>query len=1346
MVHARFWRLFIALFLLSALSVGCGGSSGGGGPSTGASLPSGQGISLLAITFPEYTDLSGGGVEPPQAAPLSQQVVLTFSGAVQGPIVFSAIQIYASPGLNYNGPTVAVDLTKNIIPGKGTLEVMNNIVVFTPFIPTQEIDLTPNAKPEAVPGLLPGYTYRVFVPIGTQGSIPNLMSIDPAVTNPVEFNTIDSPSMHFNFRNQPALPPMVTSTSPLDGRVDFPVNTFSPITGFPPHEEITLAFDQPLDFSFNNLEGIDQDGDGVREQNLFLKYSSAALYSAVDRHSIQMGFLARIDETLEFVGYTNYEDENIGLNSVVFTSPARMVGYHDGALYDVPFDADPDTPLVCKLEAKRLLDPPVSVKAMAPASSGKLYAIDEQAETLMRIDTDTGDVESLGALVAGYGTLVDLAVDYRGDLYGLRLTGFQNASIERIDPATLVCTTLVSGLKGDYTGLSFSRSDNVSLYDQSRRSVDRVDLNAPGNISYGPTVDSPLLMEGRTLVFDQRPYELGVTPVLLTNSYHGASIRIEPSGILPMGTWLEIMVRATLTNVSGGSLYANHGTDPLSAEPVARFRVFDPGPDPIEDTFIEEFLDNDMEDGLHEFANASAIWNIQDTDGTLPEYKGLLAGLGLSGGGQLGNFVPIGLNPTVFLDTNYQPLPLYDGSTPDINVPLVVTDGVFHFRKIVIPFNVTVSAQGSNPLVLTATESVTIEGTIEVSGQPGTVDTTFNSAYVPTPGGKGGPGGGRGGMGQPPLPPNFSALTQLQSVPRGERGWGPADLYQIGGDGGESGAKGTDVPWKGSAQDMGSRGAGGGGGSFLQHGHQGYPGWGKYGVDTEGKFVERATWEFWDGSYVYDPGWPGNGIPLEDCVKLNLFTADEEFKPENQAPRHGEAGNLIFSDGNEDNDFIGKAGELNALIGGQGGGGGGSRLDSMNPETINQAAMWNPPLSPSAYDSKGGGGGGGGGAIAIHSLGEIIVGENGRVLACGGKGGGGEVIGHCSYGGGGGGGSGGVIILNSADAITIEHTTGENPTYGVLDVSGGWGADARGNVISGISWTWKEYPDTCELNTDGTLKLEKRGFCTWSRGDGGYGGHGLIQLMVPDPENDLHMIGYQEAGDLLSIQAEVVEVNLLPNFEKNEQKPDTGSDLRDYYSYYNYTAVYDEVSKTYTQVWPKTEECFVDPKDTLSTISSVTYAVSRWIDMGRVMDRTRISGKTPPVFFENDGYHGFRGLTEGPDGWAEVDLINRYVVNGGIEGFNDIVVNAPDVPIANYVPADNEVVVQFQGTDAKVAGSKVPEEMDPNAITPWNDNLASLAGKQFIRYRIRFNVATDGTVGTGNTKPQVNLMRLRMRY
>jgi hypothetical protein len=772
-----------------------------------------------------------------------------------------------------------------------------------------------------------------------------------------------------------------------------------------------------------------------------------------------------------------------------------------------------------------------------------------------------------------------------------------------------------------------------------------------------------------------------------------------------------------------------------------------------------------MEERLHGLPIASAIWNVQDTDGKSPDYSGLLAAIGLGGAGELGDFVPIGITSTVFLDTNYQPLPLYDGSTPDITTPTVVTDGEFHFNNIVIPFNVTVSAQGSNPLVFTATGDVDIAGSIDVSGQDGTVDTTFNSAYVPTPGGKGGPGAGRGGMGQPPIPPNFTALTQLQTPPRGERGWGPGDILQIGGDGGESGARGTDVPWGGSMKDKNSRGAGGGGGSYLQPGHDGYPGYGQYGVKSDGTFFLRKEWDYWDGTYKWESGWqpdPGwepptwsafseeyrkdfNYTVLPGKPKENYYSSSNPDPNPNKAraPYHGDRGDLVFKDSDPDNDFIGEYGELQTIIGGQGGGGGGTRMDSMNPETINQAAQWNPPLAPSAYDSKGGGGGGGGGAVAIHALGKIRVRETGKILARGGQGGGGEVIGHSNFGGSGGGGSGGAIILDSAIGIEIESTQGTEPIYGVLDVTGGWGADARGNV----NVSWKEIPDTCAMNqTTGALSNMGKGFCSWSRCDGGYGGYGLIQLMVPDPMNDIVMIGWPngQPEEWLSVEAQIVEVQFLPDsaiFPYGDKYEEGTGDI---FSLYTYEAV---GPKPYTQVWPKTTACLVDPYKTPSTINAMTFAVSKWIDTGRIMDRFPVNGMTPPVFYgeETDSYFGFRGVKlgalekDGPEDWALVDTVNGHVVVGD----NDIEVNAPDVPLPNYIPDDNRVAVQFQGADALMPGSKVP---DVDGATEWTTELSSLHGKQFIRFMVGFNVAYDSTIAPDSLKPQVNKLRIRMKY
>ena len=102
-------------------------------------------------------------------------------------------------------------------------------------------------------------------------------------------------------------------------------------------------------------------------------------------------------------------------------------------------------------------------------------------------------------------------------------------------------------------------------------------------------------------------------------------------------------------------------------------------------------------------------------------------------------------------------------------------------------------------------------------------------------------------------------------------------------------------------------------------------------------------------------------------------------------------------------------------------------------------------------------------------------------------------------------------------------------------------------------------------------------------------------------------------------------------------------------------------------------------------------------------------------------------------------------MNAHIPDFNDIVVDAPDLARKDFIPNDNEVAMQFQGTDAAYPGSKIPDE-NPAVTSDWTWDLASLCNRQFIRFRIRFDAAKGGNVKPDSTKPQVNKFRVRMKY
>lgn len=1299
-------KLSLLFFIISLM--GCGGGSGGAAPM--------DGIALLSITFPGCTDLTGATPIPPSDAPLIQQVVFTFSGLVQGPVSSNAILITATPEADYSGPEIALDKSKNVIPARGTFEIFHNIVVFTPFIPTGEIDLSLNAKTEHVPGLLPGYSYNVFVPVGTTGFIENLKGVDASVANPVSFTTIspDLPALFFS--NHPAVPPEVVSLDPADGSEDFPVGTFS-LDGLLGQKAILVEFDQPLDFTHDNLEGVDRNNNGLRDQNLFLGYTEPMLYMAVASGEGYLAGLNRETNEFELLGYTYFGSENVKLQAIALTETFAMIGCDGARLFDVNYEEPSGTPPICALTNERTLNGGVDAKGLVFTRGNDLYAIDAKEGQLIYIDPVTGEVEKKGVLTPGLGDFVDLALGLDNELYGLRVysPGTLNAvsSVERIDRETLKGTPLVSNLPFDYSSMVFSRDGHAALFDANGLDWIELALATGQVVAGGGPISDPLLPSGSRPDLCVRRFELGVNPILVDNSYHGASVRIEPSGILPFGAWIDIMQRFSLKNLGGGSLAENHGSDPLGALSTGRFKTHDPGPQVLDDHFLEHFLDNIHEDMEPAFAHSRAVWNIQDMDGAPPKYEHLLAGLGLSGGGELGDFVPdVSLINGVFLDTNYQPLPLYNGATPDIHKPMVVVGGEFHFHDIIIPNGVKVVASGLNPLVLTATGRVEIGGTIDVSALNGENVSNYNSAFIPAFGGPGGAGGGRGGMGQPPIPSQFKSLSQLQSVPRGERGWGPGNQAQIGGQGGESGAKGPDVPYS-WGQDPDSRGGGGGGGSYASEGREGYPGLGKWGVDEQGNFYVRDPWYYWDGSYEWDGS--GNWKPGDPYTpKINEFLPEEDHRH----PRPGKPGEKVFKDGDPDNDFIGPLGELKMIQGGQGGGGGGSRLDSLNPTCKNKT--W-PGYPNSMWDGKGGGGGGGGGGVAIHSLGEIVIRKTGRILARGGRGGGGEANGCGNIGGSGGGGSGGAIILNSAERIFIEH---DNDQYGVLDVSGGWGGDS--SMKSGTTTGHLSNPCMINKNT-GNLQYVFL-FCSWSKGDGGYGSYGLIQLMVPDP-SDIDQLDYNDD----SIMATICKIEHEPNYKKTNGLGFDG------FARYHYTVegLGPGGTSPFIQFFPKSPECLVPVVKTPATIAPETYAVSEWIDMGCAILRPSIGGVCAPVFMD------FEGI-KAKDAWGVVDTKNGYVVNAHIADYNDIEVDAPDLWLDDYIPDTNEVAIQFQGTDAVIPGSKIPDE-DPGVTTPWTCDLSSLNGSQFFRFRIRFDVAKNTKLTPSSYKPQVNKVRIRTR-
>jgi len=713
-----------------------------------------------------------------------------------------------------------------------------------------------------------------------------------------------------------------------------------------------------------------------------------------------------------------------------------------------------------------------------------------------------------------------------------------------------------------YAAIESINEGELLALNRSTDSIDVVSLTAGrvstvvhGVAAYGtPLASLPGgLSPARSLALGFMDMDVNVT--VQANGATGAIVELVPKGILPIGADVAVMQRNTFSALTGVSAANQDSANPLSvlgstqllsvstSSPIAVVGACTvPDADGrVNDVYQEEFLDSKYEDTAPPTLSPQADW-AKVVNGATPSGN-LRASSGASDETTLGDFRPspfadFDLSNAysfsasavdaahfkfVFLDTDVQNFPLPDGATPGVVSNSTVVGGAFAFRDFIVPEGVWVVVRGSNPLRITATGTVEIRGVLDVSGTDGIGDDTFDSGFIPVPGGAGGPGGGRGGNGHPTLfdPNGPGTLNQYVTPEAGERGFGPiigasgtVTIGSIGGHGGRS-TLGADFNTAGfpkinntGANTEFSRPPGGGGGTFYYHGMYAHQGTGAYVVQSNSTYF------------------PFSLCPLNDKVNDALYGNEENLRQgllpntplqcvyllgTKSAPNYfldgGLQGDLVFKDGDPSNDFIGEGGELTLLIGGQGGGGGGTRIDSAGHTAT--AILWGgdhfgnpiqfPPLappfypslggpglyfSPTLWDSKGGGGGGGGGSVMIRTFGDILISRTGHIDASGGAGEGGESIRNSNYTGGGGGGSGGAVILQAAGEIRIEADADHRTPY-YMDASGALGASIEVSGGIGKDAVTSPLVDTStNFNPNGD----------WARSDGGQGGFGLIQL------------------------------------------------------------------------------------------------------------------------------------------------------------------------------------------------------------------------------------------------------------
>jgi hypothetical protein len=173
-------------------------------------------------------------------------------------------------------------------------------------------------------------------------------------------------------------------------------------------------------------------------------------------------------------------------------------------------------------------------------------------------------------------------------------------------------------------------------------------------------------------------------------------------------------------------------------------------------------------------------------------------------------------------------------------------------------------------------------------------------------------------------------------------------------------------------------------------------------------------------------------------------------------------------------------------------------------------------------------------------------------------------------------------------------------------------------------------------------------------------------------------------------------------------------------------------------------ESWTDPTNTLnpSEITPESVAISRWLDMGRVI-RREPAGTNPIFRFSGTGAAGkvltdLAGYIENPEQKPfGIDYLGlRDPASGQFLSGEE--------PRPNYIPENAEVFIHFQAADALSEGSK---EVDPLTITPWDASPAVANNKQFIRYRITFNVSKNGeTISDQTRRPVVQRLRLDFEF
>ncbi len=593
------------------------------------------------------------------------------------------------------------------------------------------------------------------------------------------------------------------------------------------------------------------------------------------------------------------------------------------------------------------------------------------------------------------------------------------------------------------------------------------DTNVPVNVVTNPLYRNENLRGRIYLEYKDPVYDVGIDDYtwipadveIERNSLEGCTVVLRPLGVLPNNATIRAIVEATVEDISGESNVATPGYNQV----FGTFRT--------SSAFAQQW--NGIVDDFNALGNL-------DTTAAFPESLAevgpgyVKAGFAFEGKSTTLEYAPTSVE--VVLRTDFTQV------VPSNGLPFTVSGGVFNFRNVTIPQGVTVLGRGPNPMVWLCSGTFTVSGTLSVRGGNGARVDTLQSANFAKAGGVAGPGGGNGGDGTP---------SATQRDLRGGTGRGP---LQAAGKGGRGGYLACNAGcYTGTGYNSSGGGSGGGGGTLATQGDPNYRGTSPANINPNVPPTANTAFQ-------QKRGYGAAGCSGDSGTRTAFLNG-------------GEPGDLVFTDARNDNNYWGSGinmsgpgnlpiritGELSIPVGGGGGGGGGDT----SPTGACGLTSNDPPS-----DYSGGGGGGGGGVLIVKALDTITITSTGRIIANGGHGGGGEQVGACGEAGGGGGGAGGMVVLMSAKGIVIEahgSTTVTPPRflYGV----------PAGAIYQGNDYSFAVSADggVCTTGGFGGVNISDKypasgnpplaGSTYDADPLGGFGGMGVVQLMVPPGQN-----------------------------------------------------------------------------------------------------------------------------------------------------------------------------------------------------------------------------------------------------